>query len=153
MVLGYFISLLYVTLASFRLIVYSFIIGHFSQLLICTLQNNNVYNLGRSAVVVICVYLPHLIFLLFIFLLFTDHPPFPTVYFRAETSQMYSRRMVNPPFQAWIYHCHFHPLQAANCCRNSRLVVNENDLKRVANEKNISFIYYNSYTKIVILNP
>ena len=24
--------------------------------------------------------------------------------------------------------CHHHPLQAANCCRNSRLVVNEDDL-------------------------
>ena len=32
------------------------------------------------------------------------------------------------PFQAWIYHCHIHPLQAANCCRNSRLVVDEDDL-------------------------
>ena len=31
-----------------------------------------------------------------------------------------------------------HPLQAANCCRNSRLVVNEDDLKWVANEENIS---------------
>ena len=31
-----------------------------------------------------------------------------------------------------------HPLQAANCCRNSRLVVNEDDLKWVANEKNLS---------------
>ena len=28
-------------------------------------------------------------------------------------------------------HCHFHPLQAANCCRNSRLVVDENVLKWV----------------------
>ena len=25
-------------------------------------------------------------------------------------------------------HCHLHPLQAANCCRNSRLVVHEDDL-------------------------
>ena len=25
-------------------------------------------------------------------------------------------------------HCHIHPLQAANCCRNSRLVVDEEDL-------------------------
>ena len=25
-------------------------------------------------------------------------------------------------------HCHLHPLQAANCCRNSRLVVDEDDL-------------------------
>ena len=29
------------------------------------------------------------------------------------------------PFQACVYHCHLHPLQAANCCRNSRLVVDE----------------------------
>ena len=28
-------------------------------------------------------------------------------------------------------HCHLHPLQAANCCRNSRLVVDEDDLKCV----------------------
>ena len=35
------------------------------------------------------------------------------------------------PFQTSIYHCHFHPLQAANYCRNSRLVVNEDDLKKV----------------------
>ena len=27
-----------------------------------------------------------------------------------------------------ILHCHFHPLQAANCCRNSRPVVDEDDL-------------------------
>ena len=40
-------------------------------------------------------------------------------------------------FQAWIHHCHIHPLQAANCCRNSRLVVDEDDLKCVPNEKNI----------------
>ena len=32
------------------------------------------------------------------------------------------------PFQAWIYHCYLHPPQAANCCRNSRLVVDEDDL-------------------------
>ena len=25
-------------------------------------------------------------------------------------------------------HCHLHPLQAANCCRNSPLVVDEDDL-------------------------
>ena len=29
------------------------------------------------------------------------------------------------PFQPWLYHCHLHPLQAANCCRNSRLVVDK----------------------------
>ena len=44
----------------------------------------------------------------------------------------------NQPFQAWIYPCHLHPLQAANCCRNSRLAVDEDDLKCVANEKNSS---------------
>ena len=31
------------------------------------------------------------------------------------------------------FHCHFHPLQAANCCHNSRLVVDEDDLKWVKN--------------------
>ena len=36
-------------------------------------------------------------------------------------------------FQAWIYHCHFHPLQAANCCRSYRLVVDEDDLEWVEN--------------------
>ena len=43
------------------------------------------------------------------------------------------------PFQALIYHCHLHPLQAANCCRNSRLVVNEDDYDYDydQNEKNI----------------
>ena len=25
-------------------------------------------------------------------------------------------------------HCHLYPVQAANCCRNSRLVVDEDDL-------------------------
>ena len=30
-------------------------------------------------------------------------------------------------------HCHLHPLQAVNCCRNSRLVVDEDDLKWVKN--------------------
>ena len=34
------------------------------------------------------------------------------------------------------FHCRLHPLQAANCCRNSRIVVDEDDLKSVANEKN-----------------
>ena len=32
-------------------------------------------------------------------------------------------------------HCHLHPLQSANCSRNLRLVVNEDDLKWVKNEK------------------
>ena len=30
-------------------------------------------------------------------------------------------------------HCHLHPLQAANCCRNARLVVDEDDLMWVKN--------------------
>ena len=32
------------------------------------------------------------------------------------------------PLKPEITNCHLHPLQAANCCRNSRLVVNEDDL-------------------------
>ena len=30
-----------------------------------------------------------------------------------------------------VYHCHLHPLQAAKCCRNSRLVVDEDDLNNI----------------------
>ena len=37
--------------------------------------------------------------------------------------------------QTWFYNCYFHPLQVENCPRNSRLVVDENDIKWVANEK------------------
>ena len=33
------------------------------------------------------------------------------------------------PFKLLIYHYHLYQLQAANCCRNSRLVVDEDDLK------------------------
>ena len=33
-----------------------------------------------------------------------------------------------------------HPPLGANCCRNSRLVVNEDDLKWLENEKNISLL-------------
>ena len=33
------------------------------------------------------------------------------------------------------HHCHLHLLQAANCCCNSRLVVDEKILKWVANQK------------------
>ena len=32
-------------------------------------------------------------------------------------------------FSSLTLHCHLHPLQAANCCRNSRLVVDEDDFK------------------------
>ena len=35
-------------------------------------------------------------------------------------------------------HCHLHTLQAANCCRNSRLVVDEDDLKWVKKLKKIT---------------
>ena len=49
-----------------------------------------------------------------------------------------------------MYHCHLHPLQAANCCRNSRLVVDENDLKWVTNE----YCYFqNSSMKIFVVKP
>ena len=44
---------------------------------------------------------------------------------------------VNP-----VYHCHIHPLQAANCCRNSRLVVDEDDLKWVTNRANITLLLF-----------
>ena len=39
----------------------------------------------------------------------------------------------------------FHPLQAANCCRNSRLVVHEDDFNRVTLVKNISFLLKQFY--------
>ena len=48
--------------------------------------------------------------------------------FTDEWSEAHKRE-VPQPFQAWIYHCHLHSLQAANCCRNSRLVVDEDDLR------------------------
>ena len=38
------------------------------------------------------------------------------------------------------YYCHLHPLQAAKLYRNSRLVLDEDDLKWVINEKNIVII-------------
>ena len=37
-------------------------------------------------------------------------------------------------------HCHLHPLQAANCCRNSRLVVDEDDLKWVKNLRKLPYV-------------
>ena len=33
------------------------------------------------------------------------------------------------------HRCHLHSLQAINCCRNSRLAVDEDYLKQVASEK------------------
>ena len=53
------------------------------------------------------------------------------------------------PFQAWIYHCHLHPLQAANCFRNSRLVVDENDLNLVAMDKNVLLLLNQFHKKIL----
>ena len=41
--------------------------------------------------------------------------------------------LINQPFQAGVYHCHLHPQQAANCCRISRLVVDEDDLMWLKN--------------------
>ena len=35
-------------------------------------------------------------------------------------------------------HCNRHPLQAANCCRNSRLVVDEDDLMLLKKIKKIA---------------
>ena len=52
----------------------------------------------------------------------------------------------------YIYHCHLHPLQAANCCHNSRLVVDEADLKRVANEKRYCY-HLNNSRKMFVLKP
>ena len=46
----------------------------------------------------------------------------------------------NLTFSSLTLHCHLHPLQAANCCRNSRLVVDEDDLKWVTNEKSIAIV-------------
>ena len=48
--------------------------------------------------------------------------------------------------------CHFHPLQAANCCRNSRLVVDENDLNWVTNGK-IYCYFLNISMQIFVLKP
>ena len=47
-------------------------------------------------------------------------------------------RTRNEPVQAWVYHCHLHPLQAANCCRNSRLAVDEYNINWVTLVINIS---------------
>ena len=58
----------------------------------------------------------------------------------------------NQPFKAWIYHCHLHSLQAANCCRNSRLVVSEDDFKWVAKEKNV-LLLLNQFREYVRSKP
>ena len=52
------------------------------------------------------------------------------------------------PFQAWIYHCHLHPLQAANCFRNSRLVVEQDDWMWFKNSRKIA-----NFMNIFVLKP
>ena len=75
---------------------------------------------------------------------------------RTETSRgcMFSLHLswFLQPFQAWIYHCHLYPLQAANCCRNSRLVVNKDDLKWVKNVRKLPCIS-KSFIDIFLLKP
>ena len=44
------------------------------------------------------------------------------------------------PFQTCIYHCHLHTLQAVNCYRNSRLAVDEDDLKWMTNLRKLPHI-------------
>ena len=44
------------------------------------------------------------------------------------------------PFQPWIFRCHLHPLQAANCCRNSRFVVDEDDLQWLKRQRKLQCI-------------
>ena len=56
-----------------------------------------------------------------------------SVFISPLNKSIFLRKNEPQPFQAWIYHCHHHPLQAANCCRNSRLVVDVDDLKWVEN--------------------
>ena len=48
-----------------------------------------------------------------------------------ETQNVYCSRHLCLKSLSRINHCHLQPLQTANCCRNSRLVVNEDDLKGV----------------------
>ena len=52
-----------------------------------------------------------------------------------------------------IIHCHLHPLQAANCCRNSRFVVDDDDLKLFKNLKKIAIYWSTSFMGIVLLKP
>ena len=41
--------------------------------------------------------------------------------------------------------CHLHPLRAASCCRNSRLVVDEDDLKKIV-------MYFDIFVKQFLKN-
>ena len=47
----------------------------------------------------------------------------------------YDRSLVLTINSLRMYHSHFHPLQAANCCRNARLVVDENDMMWFKNSR------------------
>ena len=48
--------------------------------------------------------------------------------------------LLDQPYQVWNYYYNIHPLQAAKCCRTSRIVVYVNDLKYVTNEKRFVII-------------
>ena len=52
-----------------------------------------------------------------------------------------------------MYHCHLYPPQAANGYRNSRLVVDEDDLKYVKKVKKIAMYWLKSFMKIFLLKP
>ena len=54
------------------------------------------------------------------------------------------------PFQSSIYYCHLHPLQVENCCRNSRLVVNEDDLMWVENDENCHVLVKRFHGKFIL---
>ena len=51
-----------------------------------------------------------------------------------------------------VKHCHLRPPQAANCCRNSRLVVDEDYLKWVKNLRKLPCIA-KSFMNISLLKP
>ena len=51
-----------------------------------------------------------------------------------------------------LYHSNLHPLQAANCCRNSRLVVDEHDLMWFKYERKLPCIV-NSFMEISVPKP
>ena len=52
--------------------------------------------------------------------------------YHTEVDSLTIKCYINP-FEPEFTNCHLHPLQAANCCRNSRLVVDEDDLMWVKN--------------------
>ena len=52
---------------------------------------------------------------------------------------------LNLPFKI-----HYNPLQSANCCRNSRLVVDKDDLKWIK-MKEIAMCWQNSFMEILLL--